>query len=61
MTEQSFDSKLQEQIERLPREMQPQRDLWPGIDQAIEELVHRQPSRTPWYALAASIAVVSLV
>ena len=40
MTEQSFDSKLQEQIERLPREMQPQRDLWPGIDQAIEELVH---------------------
>ena len=61
MSEQNFDDKLQQQIDRLPREIQPQRDLWPGIDQAIEELVEQKPSATPWYALAASIAVLSLV
>jgi len=48
--------KLQEAIDRLPREQLPARDLWPGIAHAINT-----PARTDWHrhaALAASIVLV---
>ena len=49
-------SKLQDAVDRLPRELPPARDLWPGIAHAINT-----PERTDWHrslAIAASIVLV---
>jgi len=52
---------LRWQLRQLPREMQPGRDLWPGIAQAIER--HPEPRRRPWVlsslAMAASMVLVA--
>ena len=37
MTDKSFDQLLQQKIEQLPQEKQPDRDLWLGIDIALTE------------------------
>ena len=61
MKEKPFAQLLQQKIDALPRELEPERDLWPGIDLALEERarnVNRQYRRT---AIAASIAVFGLV
>lgn len=48
---------LQDMVNTLPRELPPKRDLWPGINHAIN-----LPARTPFsfrpYALAASLLLV---
>ncbi len=36
MNDSEFDKTLQQQIDALPRQMKPSRDLWAGIDNAIE-------------------------
>lgn len=50
------DPKLDKALDRLPRELPPQRDLWPGIEARI-----RHRSRRPlWaYSLAASLLVAA--
>lgn len=48
---------LQEMIDALPREVAPARDLWPGIDHAINVPAHAALSYRP-YALAASVLLV---
>ncbi len=65
MTKNSFDKALDEQIDALPKEKQPERDLWRGVSLAIENesAAHNTASRRPavWAAMAACVALVALV
>lgn len=48
--------RVQQALQPLPRELLPQRDLWPGIAHAIQA-----PAPAPWYrhtALAASLLLM---
>ncbi|NQZ08065.1 MAG: hypothetical protein HRT35_12975 [Algicola sp.] len=60
MNDLEFDKTLQQQIDALPRQMKPSRDLWAGIDNAIEQ--QQQGKRAFSYqklsAVAASFAVL---
>lgn len=50
----NFDDKLDQAASQLAKEIAPERDLWPGIEQAI-----RTPQRrTPWYAQAAAVVLL---
>ena len=50
----NFDDKLDQAARELATEIAPQRDLWPGIEQAI-----RTPRRrVPWYAQAAAVVLL---
>ncbi|MEW9798508.1 hypothetical protein [Alteromonas sp. CYL-A6] len=65
MTAKKFDDELNDKLNALPEEKQPERDLWRGIELAIEhEQAHagtaRQSSR-PWLAVAASVALVATI
>ncbi len=56
MIDRHSNRKLQDAIDRMPREQTPARDLWPGIAHAINT-----PEHTDWQrhaALAASIVLV---
>ena len=49
------DDKLDSAIKRLPREVQPDRDLWPGIDARLKP---RRAVRPLWtFSVAASLVV----
>jgi hypothetical protein len=51
------DSKLLAALEKLPRRVEPGRDLWPGIVQSIEQRRRPRP-RPAWaYAMAASLMI----
>ena len=52
----NFDDKLLQAAAQLDREISPQRDLWPGIAQAIEA-----PQRTGWAPMLAQAAAVVLL
>ena len=52
----TFDDKLLQAAAQLDREISPQRDLWPGIAQAIEA-----PQRTGWTPMLAQAAAVVLL
>jgi len=50
----NFDDRLDHAARQLATEIAPERDLWPGIEQAI-----RTPRRrTPWYAQAAAVLLL---
>ena len=50
----NFDDKLDQAARQLTTDVSPERDLWPGIEQAI-----RTPRRrTPWYAQAAAVVLL---
>ena len=50
----NIDDKLDKAARQLATEMTPERDLWPGIEQAI-----RTPRRRmPWYAQAAAVILL---
>jgi hypothetical protein len=50
----NFDDKLDQAARQLATEIAPERDLWPGIEQAI-----RTPRpRMPWYAQAAAVILL---
>ncbi len=49
------DDKLNSAIKRLPREVQPDRDLWPGIDARLKPRRAVQPLWT--YSMAASLVL----
>lgn len=58
--EQDFDDKLMARAGELPRSVQPERDLWPGIEQVISAPL--KPKRAAWNtAWAQAAAVVLLV
>lgn len=61
MKENQFEHLLQQKLDKLPREIQPQRDLWPGIDLALENQAQHANNPLLWAGLAASIAVFGLV
>ncbi len=53
------EQRLQDALNALPREVMPQRDLWPGIAHAL--LIPERAPTPPWYnhvALAASVMLV---
>lgn len=52
---------LRWQLRQLPREMDPSRDLWPGIATAIEQQPARRVTRRwiPTFAIAASLLLVA--
>ncbi|MCJ8273155.1 MAG: hypothetical protein MJK04_27605 [Psychrosphaera sp.] len=64
MNDLEFDKTLQQQIDALPRQMKPSRDLWAGIDNAIEQQQQQQQhgkrafSYQKLSAVAASFAVL---
>ena len=49
---------LRQAVERLPREVRPRRDLWPGIAGRLEERPRRQPA-AEWWRLAAAMLLVA--
>lgn len=58
MSNRNAETRLQDAIDALPREVLPQRDLWPGIAHALL-MPERAP--VPWYrpvALAASLLLM---
>lgn len=58
LTQTSASSALEKQLARVSPTLTPERDLWAGIDHAIE---HQQPvaarRRGPWLAVAATVMV----
>lgn len=65
MNDVEFDKVLQQQVDELPKQMKPSRDLWAGIDHAIEQQQAQQISKQRFSyqklsAVAASFAVLGL-
>lgn len=61
MSDHDFEQNLQQRLSRLPEERQPERDLWPGIEHALNA---RQNTPAGWRkvsALAASVMLVGLL
>lgn len=59
MTEQDYDRLLDASVADLPREAQPPRDLWAGIDHAIEMRANDQKMSTSNFRrIAAMLALV---
>ncbi|GGD67407.1 hypothetical protein [Lacimicrobium alkaliphilum] len=61
MSDHDFESKLQQGLNALPKESAPERDLWPGIEHALNA---GQGSHTSWRkvsGLAASVMLVGLL
>ena len=61
MSKDQFEQVLQRKLDELPREIQPQRNLWPGIDLAIEHQQAQSSTFNRWTGIAASFAVLGLV
>ena len=61
MKETQFEHMLEEKLDALLHEIQPQRDLWPGIDLALENQTQDVNRTVPWIGIAASIAIFGLV
>jgi len=60
MTEQDYEQLLDKSVDQLPREIQPPRDLWTGIDKAIDLRRSNKRSRARQYSQAAVFAVLIL-
>ncbi|WP_163938078.1 hypothetical protein [Paraferrimonas sp. SM1919] len=56
-------SNLNEQLEQLPKAMQPSRDLWPSIAAKLDKPAQTSSNQNPWQwvAIAASMALVSVL
>jgi len=57
---------LTDRVDALPNEVEPDRDLWPGIEQAIAKLPQQhetksEPNLAVWSKIAAAFAPVALV
>ena len=59
MSNPDFDQHLQQHLQKLPRQQHPKRDLWPGIEMAIDQQSASKPSR--FVAIAASVAMLCSV
>lgn len=63
MNDAELDRKLQQQIDELPKALKPSRDLWAGIDHAIEsqQQYRTKPSKVyQLFGVAAGFAVLGL-
>lgn len=66
MTKKPFDEMLKHELDALPREISPTRDLWPGIERAMVSEVSKTAkphSVKPWIGVAACVGagLVSLM
>lgn len=62
MNNNDFDSHLKQQLAALPRDKQPDRDLWQGVELALANDVSNKPRLTAkYYLLAASFAAFALL
>lgn len=62
MNDSDFDTLLKQQIDQLPRQKQPQRDLFQGIELALaDDTPSKSPVTAKLYLLAASFAVFGLL
>jgi hypothetical protein len=62
MNNNDFDTHLKQQLAVLPRDKQPDRDLWQGIELALaNETVSKSQVPAKYYLLAASFAVFALL
>lgn len=68
MTMNSFEQQLQAKINELPDTVNPERDLWRGVDRGIaaEEIAsldgaNKEPTKLHWVAMAASVVLVSVL
>lgn len=55
MNDTQLDKQLEQQLQKLPKEIKPSRDLWAGIDHAIEQQSYNNSSRT-WQKFATVAA-----
>ncbi|WP_088332303.1 hypothetical protein [Lacimicrobium sp. SS2-24] len=60
MPEHNFDNTLEQQLRQLPKERQPQRDLWPGIEHALNAEIAPANGRKV-SALVASVLAVGML
>ena len=58
MTEQEYEQLLDKSVDELPKEIQPPRDLWIGIDKAIDLRRSNKRSRSRQYSQAAVFAIL---
>jgi hypothetical protein len=63
MNDNNFEQLLEEKLNDLPMDIQPSRDLWSGIDLALENQadVANKNKVLRWAAFAASFAIVGLL
>ncbi|MBD1388876.1 hypothetical protein IC617_05500 [Neiella sp. HB171785] len=64
MTNHEFEQQLQRQIDALPRQQQPKRDLWRGIEHALAESPQQtKAAASPlrWLATAASVCLIAVL
>lgn len=64
MNNQISQQQLQQKLEQLPREMSPERDLWPGIEQALQrqpQTANRTRPRTRALPVAWAASLVAAV
>jgi hypothetical protein len=63
MKNNDFDQLLQEKLDELPRKIRPQRDLWSGIDLAIENQADTRNKNQAlrWVGIAASFAIIGML
>lgn len=65
MSKSKFDEALSKQLEALPEEKQPERDLWRGVALALESEPQHQKARprphAGWAAMAACVALIAMV
>jgi hypothetical protein len=59
ISDKNFDDELMATAAELATEVKPERDLWPGIEQAISQPT--RPSRTVWNSVWAQAAAVLLL
>lgn len=62
MSNKEFEQQLQRSVARLTKEMQPQRDLWPGIEHALNHEQDSQPksNRRAFQSMAAAFLIIGL-
>ncbi|GGW83648.1 hypothetical protein [Alteromonas halophila] len=65
MTKTNFDDALKQQLDTLPEEKHPERDLWRGVALALENEADTSTAkpgwRSGWAAMAASVALIAMV
>ncbi|GAA0359479.1 hypothetical protein GCM10009092_24600 [Bowmanella denitrificans] len=65
MSNKEFEQQLQNALASLPNEIQPRRDLWPGIEHALNsqaaEPVVTSSKAKPYWGMAAAVATVGLL
>ncbi|MFC3033652.1 hypothetical protein ACFOEE_14080 [Pseudoalteromonas fenneropenaei] len=63
MSKESFDAFLQRELKQLPEALEPQRDLWTGIERAVnqeQQVAVKKTNHRPWLGVAACIGAAAV-